>query len=71
LIIHKTKVEDSTGSAGTVIEASNDRLVVAARQGAVRLVEVQVPGKRALSAAEFIRGYRIKVGDRMGTPLAQ
>jgi methionyl-tRNA formyltransferase len=49
-----------------VVEAGGHRLVVAAGEAAVRLIEVQVPGKRVIDAAEFVRGYRVKVGDRLG-----
>jgi methionyl-tRNA formyltransferase len=51
---------------GTVLEASADRLQVAAGQGSVLLGSVQPAGKRVLSAAEFLRGYRVQKGDRLG-----
>ena len=38
-----------------MLEAEADRLVVAAGQAAVRLLVVQVPGKKPMSAAEFLR----------------
>jgi methionyl-tRNA formyltransferase len=50
---------------GTVQEASSDRLRVAAGQGSVLLGAVQPAGKRVLSAAEFLRGYRVQSGDRL------
>jgi methionyl-tRNA formyltransferase len=49
-----------------VLEAVGDRLVIAAGEGAVQLVAVQLPGKRILSAAEFLRGHRLRPGDRLG-----
>jgi methionyl-tRNA formyltransferase len=66
LIVHRTAVELASGPAGIVVEAGGHRLVVAAGEAAVRLIEVQVPGKRVIDAAEFVRGYRVKVGDRLG-----
>lgn len=66
LIVHKTALAEGQGAPGTVIEAEKDRLIVAASDGAVRLVTVQVPGKRAMSASEFLPGYRVFPGDRMG-----
>ena len=51
---------------GTVLEAQEDRLIVAAGAGAVALSQVQPSGKRALSVPEFLRGYRIRPGDRLG-----
>jgi methionyl-tRNA formyltransferase len=58
LIVHETRVDAGQGEPGQVIEARGDRLVVAAGQGAVRLVRVQLEGKKAVGAEEFLRGYR-------------
>jgi methionyl-tRNA formyltransferase len=49
-----------------VITAAKDDLVVAAGRGAVRLLVLQVPGKKPMTAAEFLRGRHVRVGDRMG-----
>jgi methionyl-tRNA formyltransferase len=51
-----------------VIEAAGDRLVVAAGEGAVRLLVIQLAAKRPASAAEFLRGHRARPGDLMGPP---
>ncbi len=51
---------------GTVLEATGDRLVVAAGQGAVHVATLQPAGKRMLPAAEFLRGYRVQPGDQFG-----
>lgn len=57
---------DTASPPGTVLEAVGDRLIVAAGEGAVRLGTVQPAGKRPLSVAEFLRGYRVRPGDRFG-----
>ena len=36
--------------------------VIATGQGAIRLLEVQPPGKRAMSWSEFARGHQVKAG---------
>ncbi len=41
-----------------MIGGYGDRLIVAAGEGAVRLVRVQLEGKKAMAAEEFLRGYR-------------
>ncbi len=46
---------------GTVAE--DHRVVV--RDGWVRLLEVQVPGGRPMRIDEFVRGHRLKAGDRL------
>lgn len=66
LLVHRTAVVEGGGPPGTVIRAEGGSLVVAAGEGAVELGVVQVPGKRALPAAEFLRGHRVAPGDRMG-----
>jgi methionyl-tRNA formyltransferase len=52
-------------SPGTILDAS-ERLLIAAGDGAIEVVELQPAGKRAMSAAEFVRGNRPAPGDRFG-----
>ena len=66
LIVHESAVESETsGEPGLVLEASGDRLIVGAGEGAVRLLKIQLVGKSPMSAADFLRGRRI-LGDRLG-----
>lgn len=51
---------------GTVIEATRQRLVVAAGLGAVMPESLQPAGKRLLPVREFLRGYHVQPGDRFG-----
>lgn len=52
---------------GTVQAADPERgLVVATGEGALALREVQPPGKRRMSAAEWIRGRGVRAGQRFG-----
>ncbi len=50
---------------GTVIEA-DQRLVLATGEGELEILELQPAGKRSMSAADFLRGNRARVGDRFG-----
>jgi len=66
-------VEASVGAAvelppqpGTVLEASGDRLVIAAGKDALTPASVQPSGKRPMPIAEFLRGYHVRPGDRFG-----
>jgi methionyl-tRNA formyltransferase len=54
-----------TAPSGTVVDAT-DRLVIAAGDGPLEIVELQPSGKRSMTAAEFMRGNRVSVGDRFG-----
>jgi methionyl-tRNA formyltransferase len=66
LIVHKTRVEGGLANPGEVIEAIGDRLVIAAGEGAVSLLAIQLPGKKVFTTAEFLRGHRIQSGDQFG-----
>ncbi len=66
LIVHRTKVAEGQGTAGQVLEAEKDRLEIASGQGSLCLLSVQVPGKKVMPVADFLRGHRVKVGDRFG-----
>lgn len=53
-------------SPGTVVEADGERLVVATGEGLLAIQTIQPAGKRALTAGEFLRGYPLQVGERLG-----
>jgi methionyl-tRNA formyltransferase len=50
---------------GEIVDAEQ-RLVVAAGEGFLELLRVQVAGKRAMPAADFLRGHAISTGDALG-----
>lgn len=50
---------------GTVVEVSRDAVVVACAPGALRLVTVRPEGRGDLAAAEWARGARVQIGDRL------
>jgi len=49
---------------GVVIEASGDRLVVATGSGALAIAELQLEGRRPMTAREFLAGHAVAPGDR-------
>jgi methionyl-tRNA formyltransferase len=58
-------VDDAAeGAPGVVLRAERDHLVVATGQGALALMEVQPPGKRAMAVSEYLRGHAVAPGDR-------
>jgi methionyl-tRNA formyltransferase len=59
--------ELATG-CGTPGEVLDDRMTIACGAGALRLTEVQRAGGRPMSAEAFLRGFRLPVGARLGTP---
>ena len=58
----------SSGPAGEVLRGDQRGLLVGAGAGAVLLREVQLEGKRRMSAAEFLRGHPVATGTRLGSP---
>jgi len=52
---------------GRILEARDDRILVACGRGAVRLAALQAEGKRALGAAQFLRGFPLEPGASFGT----
>ena len=57
---------DSTKAPGTVLGCDETAVAVATTCGAVRITELQPPGARRMSAAEFLRGRRLAPGSRLG-----
>ena len=51
--------EASTAAPGTVLQADGNGLVVAAADGAVSVLEIQAPGGRRMSAADYFRGHSL------------
>ena len=67
LKVHRATIDTGQGEAGTVIGADGKRgLIVGTGEGALVLDEVQPAGKRRMSGADFVRGYRIEVGEKFG-----
>jgi len=50
---------------GTILEAHGDRLIVAAGDGPLRIVDIQAEGKRPMTVREFLAGHPIAPGDRL------
>jgi methionyl-tRNA formyltransferase len=68
LIVHRMcLVAGMHGVGPGVLAVQGDAMFVGCSEGtAVGLEEVQIEGKRRMSAAEFLRGYQIKSGERLG-----
>jgi methionyl-tRNA formyltransferase len=70
LIVHRTRVEHRL--RGDVMECGvlrvqGDSMVVGCGgETVVELVEVQMEGKKRMEAEEFLRGYQVKSGERLG-----
>ncbi len=56
------EIADGAGAPGSVLD---DRLTIACREGAVRILELQRAGKQPMQAEEFLRGTQIKPPARL------
>ena len=67
LKIHRAlPVHRGSGPAGVVQHLGNRGILVPSGRGAVLLLEVQLEGKRRMSAVEFVRGFPLPVGTVLG-----
>lgn len=66
VILKAAAVEPSVQSAspGTILDADGDLLVVACGSGGLELLELQLEGRRPMTAREFLAGHAVSIGDR-------
>lgn len=58
---------DTDAKPGTVVSLSDGKITVSCGKGAVSLLTVLPEGKKRMSAADFINGRKINVGDILGS----
>jgi methionyl-tRNA formyltransferase len=67
LIVQRMHVAGSGDGEAGVVEVRGDALLVGCGSGSLlALDEVQLEGKRRMSAAEFLRGNQVRGGERLG-----
>ncbi|WP_066959713.1 methionyl-tRNA formyltransferase [Microbulbifer sp. Q7] len=71
LRIYQAKHEQGchTDAPGTILSADDEGILVACGREALRLTQLQLPGKKALPLAEILKGYRdlFTAGTTLGT----
>jgi len=65
LKVFRAALVEASGDPGAVVEASKDGFVVGTGGGGLRPLELAPAGRRRMSAAEFVRGYRPAPGERL------
>ena len=67
-ILHTRIAQESSKSVdvepGTISEVLKDRLIVQTGAGALAILHLQAPGKRAMPVADFLRGFVMHAGQR-------
>ena len=70
LKIWRAQVLGVAGTPGTLLSVSDSEIVVACGRKALKLLELQLPGGKRLSTADFLRGHALNVGDSLLSPPA-
>ncbi len=65
-IIESSLRPKGEGRPGEVLAAEGEELIVAAGVGALEIVTLQLEGRRAVTAGEFLRGAKLRVGQLLG-----
>jgi methionyl-tRNA formyltransferase len=50
---------------GIILDAAQ-RLLVATAEAALEIIELQPAGRRSMPTPEFLRGHRVRTGERFG-----
>ncbi len=67
LIVHRMKVAEGVNVAQGELLVDGERLMVGCGETtSLELIEAQMEGKKRMAAAEFLRGYQVKSGERLG-----
>src|SRR5262249_32759292 len=64
----RARCVEKHGEPGTVLESGAEGVLVACGEGALLLTELQRPGGVRLPARDFLRGFAIERGERLGAP---
>ncbi len=55
--------ESSLNKQGEIIELGKDFVTIGCEIGSLKIKTLQAPGKKAINAADYIRGQRLNIGD--------
>ena len=58
--------EEKVGMPGTILAVGKDSFDVLTGDGALRIKELQLEGKRKMTAEEFLRGFKLEAGTVLG-----
>lgn len=65
-IIQAQVINKGAGKAGEILHSENDLLIIATGNGSLRLLKIQLEGKRPLPVADFLRGQQVLPGQILG-----
>lgn len=57
--------EDSDLTCGTITAIDKDGFTIQTGKGQLKLLEIQLEGKKRMSAADFLRGVKVEIGEKI------
>ena len=57
--------ETEDAKPGTIVKVEKDAFYVQTGEGLLKVCELQIPGKKRMDAGAFLRGYQVKVGEKL------
>lgn len=66
LKLWKVRAVEGGGKTGSVIEIGKESFTVACGEGAIEVIEVQLEGKKRMSAGDFLKGSTLNIGQELG-----
>lgn len=66
LKIWKVRPVEGSGKAGSVIRIDKESFTIACGEGAIEVLEVQLEGKKRMSAGDFLKGSTLNIGQELG-----
>ena len=66
LKIWKAEVVEANGNPGEVIAIDKKSFTVACGENALKLIEIQLEGKKRMDVGAFLLGYKVNTGDCLG-----
>lgn len=60
------ETESTNQAPGTIVKVEKEAFYVQTGAGCLKVLEVQIPGKKRMDAGAFMRGYQVKEGEILG-----
>lgn len=66
LKLWKARTTSEEGNPGEIIGVGKDCITIACKEGALEVTELQLEGKKRMATSDFLRGYTIEKGTKLG-----
>lgn len=64
--IFRSRPLEGTGEPGKILVIENNRVVIGTGKGVLAAMEVQLEGHKRMPVSDFLRGFNLSPGDRLG-----